>query len=109
MRTLSDGRPASRPPPSLDELRRRRDEISAIALRRGATRIRVFGSVARGDEDPDSDLDLLVEFERGRGLFDWSALIGDLEALLGCAEEVTTERGLRDRVRPRVLADAVPL
>jgi predicted nucleotidyltransferase len=68
MRSLADGRPALRPPPPLDELRSRREEILAICARHGASNIRVFGSVATGEADENSDLDLLVDMERGRSL-----------------------------------------
>jgi uncharacterized protein len=107
MRTLADGRPALRSPPTLDELRSRRDEILAICARHGASNVRVFGSVATGEADENSDLDLLVDMERGRSLFDLAALIGDLEDLLGCAVDAGT--GVKERVRSRVQAEAVPL
>lgn len=69
----------------------------------------MFGSVARGEQDEQSDLDLLVDLARGTGLFKWSALIGALEELLGCSVDVVTENGLRERIKPRVLCEAVPL
>lgn len=95
--------------PTIDELRQRRDEIESVALAHGATRVRVFGSVARGDASSSSDLDLLVDLDEGRGLFDLGALLMDLQDLLGCEIDVATERGLRPRVAARVLADAVDL
>lgn len=107
MRTLADGRPAVRPPPTLDELRARREEILAVCSRHGASNVRVFGSVAAGNADEDSDLDLLVDMEAGRSLFDLAALIGDLEDLLGCAVDASTR--VKERVRDRVHAEAVPL
>jgi predicted nucleotidyltransferase len=109
MRTLADGRPALRPPPSLEELRARRDEILEVCARGGASNVRVFGSVARGEQDEDSDLDLLVDFAPGVSLFDWAGLIGDLESLLGCAVDVAELPSLKARNRPRVVAEAVPL
>jgi hypothetical protein len=90
-------------------LREKREEILRIAARHGACRVRLFGSVARGDADPQSDVDVLVDFERGRSLFDHAALMLELEALLGCKVDVVTERGLRDRIRDRVLKEAVAL
>ena len=90
-------------------LREKREEILRIAARHGARRVRLFGSVARGDADPQSDVDVLVDFERGRSLFDHAALMLELEALLGCKVDVVTERGLRDRIRDRVLKEAVAL
>ena len=95
---------------TLDELRvSRRHDILRIAAAHGARNIRVFGSVARGDNSPESDVDFLVDLEPGRTLFDLSALLLDLEAVLNTSVDVVTERGLRDRIRPRVLAEAVPL
>ena len=95
---------------TLQELRdRRREEILRVAAQRGARNVRVFGSVARGDNDENSDVDFLVEMEPGRTLFDLSGLLIDLESLLHVSVDVVTERGLRPRVRERVLAEAVPL
>ena len=71
--------------------------------------MRIFGSVARGDADEQSDLDLLVDMKAGRSLFDLGGLLVDLEELLGCSVDVVTEKGLRDRIRGRVLREAVPL
>jgi hypothetical protein len=94
---------------TLDHLRQRRDQIIALASRHGARNVRVFGSVARGDAVAGSDLDLVVDFEPGRSLMDHGELIMDLEAILGCRVDVVSARGLRDRFRERVLADAVVL
>ena len=90
-------------------LREKREEILRIAARHGARRVRLFGSVVRGDAEPQSDVDVLVDFERGRSLFDHAALMLELEALLGCKVDVVTERGLRERIRDRVLKEAVAL
>jgi len=69
----------------------------------------VFGSVARGDASSVSDVDLLVEFEPGRSLLDLVGLELDLQDLLGLHVDVATVASLKDRIRPRVLAEAVPL
>ena len=69
----------------------------------------MIGSVARGEAGPDSDLDLLVDLERGRSLLDQAGLMIELEELLGCKVDVATDQGLRSRVRERVLKEAVPL
>jgi predicted nucleotidyltransferase len=87
----------------------RREDILRIASRYGASNVRVFGSVARGEADTQSDLDLLVDLEPGRSLLDLAGLLVDLEALLGCQVDVVTERGLRQRLRERVLREAVAL
>jgi predicted nucleotidyltransferase len=95
---------------TLQELRTtRRDEILRVAARRGARNIRVFGSVARGERDASSDIDFLVDMEPDRSLFDLSGLLIDLEAVLHTEVDVVTERGLRTRIRERVLREAVPL
>jgi predicted nucleotidyltransferase len=95
---------------SLEELlRQRRSEILRIAAVHGARNVRIFGSIARGEADERSDVDLLVEMEPGRSLFDLGGLQFDLEAALERPVDVVTERGLRARIRERVLQEAVPL
>jgi predicted nucleotidyltransferase len=95
---------------TLQELRTsRRAEILRLAEKRGARNLRVFGSVARGDNDDSSDIDFLVDLDPGRTLFDMSGLLLDLEMLLHKPVDVVTERGLRPRIRDRVLAEAVRL
>jgi uncharacterized protein len=71
--------------------------------------VRVFGSVARGDARPDSEVDLLVELEAGRSLLDLGGLLMDLQTLLDREVDVVTDKGLRDRIRARVLQEAKPL
>ena len=90
-------------------IQEKRREILGIAARHGAGNVRVFGSVARGEAGPESDLDILVDLEPGRSLLDHAALLLDLEAALGCKVDVVTERGLRARVRENVLREAVAL
>lgn len=91
------------------ELMSKRDQILKIAAKRGGKRIRLFGSAARGDSGPSSDVDFLVDFEPGRSLLDQGGLLMDLQELLGCKVDVVSERGLRPRYRERVLREAVPL
>lgn len=86
-----------------------RDEILRLAREHGAHNVRVFGSVARGEDDAASDVDLLVTMEPGRSLLDLGGLIVDLQRLLGRPVDVVTEKGLRERIRERVLREAVPL
>lgn len=90
-------------------LQQRREEILALASRHGVRNLRVFGSVARGEARPDSDIDLLVEFEPGRGLLAHAALIRELEQLLGCRVDVASQNGLKARIRSTVFGEAVPL
>jgi len=97
-------------PMKLDELlKSKRQEILAIAARHGAHNVRVFGSVARGEDRPESDLDILVEMEPGRSLMDHVALMQDLEDLLQRKVDVVSERALHWYIRDRVLAEATPL
>ena len=86
-----------------------RDRIVSAAARWGAHNIRVFGSVARGDQQADSDIDFLVDFEPGRSLLDLTGLWLDLEAMLGCKVDVVSGRGLKPRLAAEVLRDAVSL
>ncbi len=90
-------------------LREKRADILRIATQYGASNVRVFGSVARGEADEQSDIDLLVDLEPGRSLFDLAGLLVDLEDLLGCNVDVVPEDSLRERIRGRVLKEAVTL
>lgn len=90
-------------------LQSKRQEIIQIAARHGATNVRVFGSVARGETRPDSDIDFLVNLEANRSLLDLARLLRELQALLNCPVDVVTEAGLRPRLRPGVLKEARPL
>jgi predicted nucleotidyltransferase len=93
----------------MEMLRAHRERILALAAARGARNVRVFGSVARGDATPGSDIDFLVEFEPGRSLLDHGELLMDLEDELGCKVDVVSAGALRDRFRERVIREAVPL
>ena len=92
-----------------DLLKAKREEILKIAAKHGARNIRIFGSVARGEADSQSDLDILVEFLPGSTLLSQSAMIRELESLLGIKVDVVSDQGLRDRIRDRVLREAVAL
>jgi uncharacterized protein len=100
MSTTTDRRP-----PTLEELRARRDEILALAGRYGASNVRVFGSVAR--EEPANDVDLLIDLEAGRSLLDLARLHVELEDLLGC--DVDVAERVKPRLREQVEAEAVAL
>lgn len=88
-------------------LKEKRDDILRLTAKYGASNVRVLGSVARGDPDDASDTDFLVELESGRSLFDLGGLQAELETTLGCRVDVVTERGLKQRIRGRVLRKAV--
>ena len=90
-------------------LREKRQEILTIAAKHGAYNVRIFGSVARGEADKESDVDILVELGPDRSLLDLGGFLTDLEDLLGRRVDVVTEKGLRTRLRDRVLQEAVPL
>lgn len=90
-------------------LQQRRADILRSAAKHGARNVRVFGSVARGEDDSASDIDLLVAFDPDRSLLDHAALWLELQDLLGCAVDVVSDRGIKPRIRERVLAEAVPL
>ena len=90
-------------------LRDKREAILRIAAGHGASNVRIFGSVVRGQADADSDVDFLVDLKPGYGLLDHAALLLDLQQLLGREVDVVTARGLRERIRGRVLQEAVSL
>jgi uncharacterized protein len=92
-----------------DLLNDRRADILRVTRRYGAHHVRVFGSRARGDARPDSDLDLLVDLEPGRDLLDLIAIKQDIEDMLGQSVDVVTEAALSPYLRERVLHQAVPL
>jgi len=92
-----------------DLLTEKREDILRIAASHGAYNVRVFGSVARGEERPDSDVDLLVDLESGRSLLDLGGLLFDLQEFLGRDVDVATENCLKERARNSVLQDARPL
>lgn len=88
--------------PTLDGLRHRRDELLQIAEKHGAHNLRVFGSVARGDATPESDVDFLVELDPGRTLLDLSGLILDIQDALGRevnVVEITKPSPVADRIK----------
>ncbi len=90
-------------------LTEKREEILRIAEKYGAKNVRVFGSVARGESDEHSDIDFLVEMERGRSLLDLGGLQCELETLLDRPVDVVTAPGLKARIRDHVLREAIPV
>jgi uncharacterized protein len=89
-----------------DLILRKRQEILSLAQRRGARNVRIFGSVARHEARPDSDIDLLIDLDPGRSLLDMGGLAMDLTRLLKRPVDVVTEAGLRERIRARVVSEA---
>jgi uncharacterized protein len=90
-------------------VRLKRTQILRIAAQNGVERLRVFGSVARGTEDEQSDIDFLVELAPDRSLLDLGNFLYEVRSLLGKEVDVVTEKGLQRRIRDRVLAEAVDL
>lgn len=87
----------------------KREEILATASKYGASNVRLFGSVAIGAADADSDIDFLVDLEKGRSLFDLGGLLMDLQKLLNRNVDIVTTAGLRSRIRDNVLKQAIAL
>lgn len=100
---------AGRTPGRLPTLRAKRHEVLQAAESYGVRNVRVFGSVARGEDTETSDVDLLVDLDAGRSLLDLGGFLMDARDILGLEVNVVTEAGLRDRVRESVLRDAIPL
>jgi len=94
----------------LETLQARRAQILAIAAQHGAYNVRVFGSVARGEESPESDIDFLIDYDPEK-VTPWfpGGLLMDWQDLLGHKVDVLTERGISPLIRERVLAEARPL
>jgi predicted nucleotidyltransferase len=93
----------------MTDLLQNRPEILRIAAEHGARNVRVFGSVARGEGRPDSDLDLIVEMAPGRSLLDLVGLSQDLEDLLSRKVDVLTDASVHPQLRGRILREARPL
>ena len=93
----------------IEVVQAKREQILRLAHRHGVTAVRVFGSMARGDGGPQSDIDLLVDVGPEPSAWFPGGFVADLEELLGRRVQVVTERGLDDMLRERVLAEAVPL
>lgn len=90
-------------------VRRHRRDLVAAAVARGVTNLRVFGSVARGEDRPDSDVDLLADLPPGLSLFALSRLEADLEAILGTRVDLIPAADLKPGVRERVESDLIAL
>ncbi|MBX3459585.1 MAG: nucleotidyltransferase family protein [Planctomycetes bacterium] len=92
-----------------DRIHELRDEIQALASKHGAVRIRLFGSVARGEDGPEIDVDFLVQLDTDRSLLDFVNLKLDLEELLGRRVDLVAEGGISKWIRKRVLREAQPI
>ena len=94
---------------TLADLRAIGNEIRAIAKRNKASNVRVFGSVARGEASPQSDIDFLVTFEDGASLYDLSGIVLDLKDLLGCDVDVADDQTRDRQFLKRIAKDVVSL
>lgn len=93
----------------IEEIAKHKNEILALAAKHGASNVQVFGSIANGTADKNSDVDFLVELEAGRSLFDLGGLLMDLQNLLHRKVDVVTEKGLHWYIRDKVLKEARPI
>jgi predicted nucleotidyltransferase len=93
----------------VDLVQLKREQILRLARQHGVTKVRVFGSMARGDARPDSDVDLLVEVGAEPSAWFPGGLVADLEELLGRKVQIITERGLDELLRDQVLEEAIAL
>ena len=93
----------------IEVLKDKRAEILRLAAQYGVERMRIFGSMARGQATPQSDIDFLVAFKRGKTLLDLIGFKQDLEALLGRKVDVVSEGGISPFLRNRIFGEAVPL
>lgn len=93
----------------LEDLHSQRDVLLAIAARHGASNVRLFGSVLRHEEQPDSDIDLLIDMAEDRGFRNYLALVEELEGVLSRRVDVVIERSLSPHFRPYIEAEAQPL
>jgi len=94
----------------LETLQDKREQVLAIANKHGAFNVRVFGSVVRGEDTPESDIDFLIDYDPEK-VTPWfpGGLLMDLQDLLGRKVDVLTEKGISPLIRDRVLAEAKPL
>jgi uncharacterized protein len=90
-------------------VKEKREKILGLAAQHGASNVRIFGSVARGEEEPGSDVDFLVSLEPGTTLIRHAALARKLRRLLGRKVHVVSERALRERIKERIVKEAVPI
>ena len=93
----------------IEEIAKHKNQILALAAKHGASNVRVFGSMANGTADENSDVDFLVELQAGRSLFDMGGLLMDLQTLLHRKVDVVTEKGLHWYIKDKVIREAKPV
>ena len=94
---------------NMEIIKSNREAILKIAAKHGAKNVRIFGSVARGEDDEKSDIDFMVEMGPERSLYDRAALLLELQELMKIKVDVVTEKGINARIKNRVLNEAIPL
>ena len=94
---------------TIDIIEERREDILNLASSYGAYNVRVFGSVARGEDTESSDIDFLVSMEQGRSLLDQAGLLVDLQELLGRKVDLVTDDSIYWLIRRRILKEARPV
>ena len=93
----------------MEIIKSNREAILKIAAKHGAKNVRIFGSVARGEDDEKSDIDFMVEMGPERSLYDHAALLLELQELMKIKVDVVTEKGINARIRGRVLKETIPV
>jgi len=93
----------------IEQILKKREEILKTCAKYGAYDVRIFGSIARGEADELSDIDILVKFESGRTLLDHAGLVLELEKILKCKVDVVSEKGLKPRIKNRILKEVISL
>lgn len=93
----------------LERIQQQKNNILAIARQHGLTHLRIFGSVVRGEETPQSDIDLLVDLEPGRSMFDLGGALIKLQELLSRKVDIVTERGLHWYLKEKIIQESVSL
>jgi predicted nucleotidyltransferase len=93
----------------LQAVQQKRQEILAVTRVHGLLNVRIFGSIVRGEDTPQSDIDFLVDLEEGRTLLDMGGALIKLQELLGRKVDIVTERGLHWYLRDNILKEAQPL
>ena len=87
----------------------KKEQILTLAAKYGASNVRVFGSVANGTANAGSDIDFLLDMEKGRSLFDMGGLLMDLQELFGRKVDIVTENGLHWYIKNRIISEAKPI
>ncbi len=94
---------------NLAQLKQYKNEIIQLAQKYNSTNVRIFGSVARGENTPDSDIDFLIDMTPEQDLFDFIRLTRELSQLLGCKVDIVHSNSLHHSIRQQILDEAISL